>query len=295
MTLTLATWNLNARRDSETQVRAICEHRPDVVTFQEVTRHTSPNLESALIKHGLPNIVSSVGGASSGPRKYGLVIASRFPIEPLESEVEALWSERILAARLRWDHDVAVVTTHIPPGSSNGPGVKSSMLEAALRAAKELSQDLPTLISGDFNAPQEEQDSVVMTWGQRRNKQGEIVIRRTPSLVRQHLAEIAWFEDEFIDAFRTLHPTDDAFSWVLKRSAGDVPRRFDHVFVNPRLRPLTAQYDLSFLQSGLSDHAPLIVTVRLAEERFARSEPNRANPSQSEPNQSNPSQSEPRV
>lgn len=264
MRLTVATWNLNGRRDADAQVDAICKHLPHVVTLQEVTRHSWPSLESALIRTGLANIVSSVGEASDGPRKYGLVIASRLPLQRYLLEPDAPWRERVLVARLNCERDVAILTTHIPPASSNGPEVKSSMLEAAIIAARKCAESLPTLITGDFNAPQSEHHCQTMTWGQYRNKKGEIVVRRTPLMVRQHLAELAWFTGEFTDAYRSLHPEDEAFSWILKRSTGNIPRRFDHVFLSPPLMPLSAHYDVNMLTSGLSDHAPLIVTVALA-------------------------------
>ena len=82
----LLTWNLNARRQIEGQVAATASRSPDVVALQEVTRRSAPLLRLALPAAGLPHVVDSFAGSppwtAVGPRRYGLLIASRFPLEP---------------------------------------------------------------------------------------------------------------------------------------------------------------------------------------------------------------------
>lgn len=58
-------------------------------------------------------------------------------------------------------------------------------------------------------------------------------------------------------------PDERAASWVLKRSSGDIPRRFDHVFACDRWKPVSAEYDNRYMEARLSDHAPLLVTMQL--------------------------------
>lgn len=262
--LRVATWNLNSRRDVTPQIDALAAHNLDVVTLQEVTIHTWPRLEPALIHSGFPHVLSSVSAATSGPRRYGLVIASKFPISSHESGIDVPWPERVLCARVEWKRTVFFGTTHIPPGSSNGPETKSGMLEAAYQQLLRLTKEGPTLFTGDFNAPREERAEGVITWGQRINAKGEVVPRGGPEYARQHAAELAWFQNAAVfDVFRALHPDELASSWVLKRSTGNIPRRFDHVFACDRWKPVSAEYDNGYLEARLSDHAPLLVTMQL--------------------------------
>lgn len=259
-------------------MNALAASNFDVVTLQEVTRHTWPRLELALFAAGFSHVLSSVSAATSGPRRYGLVVASRFPVSLHESGIEVPWPERVLCARVEWKRNIFVGTTHVPPGSSNGPEVKSGMLEAAHRVALHLMDAGPALFSGDFNAPREEREDGVVTWGQRINNRGDVVARGGPEYARQHAAELMWFKDAPLqDVFRSLHPDKQAASWVLKRSTGDIPRRFDHVFACDRWKPVSAEYDHRYLDARLSDHAPLIVTMQLNVP--IQSEQTRANPS----------------
>jgi hypothetical protein len=66
-------------------------------------------------------------------------------------------------------------TTHIPPGASNG-WIKIETLEGIYNSLAIPSTKL-RILCGDFNIPQEEsQDGQVVTWAERRKKNGEIVL-----------------------------------------------------------------------------------------------------------------------
>jgi hypothetical protein len=94
----LLSWNLNGRRvAARGQVAAVARRRPDIVTFQEVTEGTIGILRRALIERGLPFAVNTFELQESrshlvGPRRYGLLIAARVPVEP--GRVERLDQDR---------------------------------------------------------------------------------------------------------------------------------------------------------------------------------------------------------
>jgi len=82
----LLTWNLNARRDVDGQVAAMAACSPDVVALQEVTARSVSLLRAALPTINLSHIIDSFAASrtwtAAGPRRYGLLIASRFPVSP---------------------------------------------------------------------------------------------------------------------------------------------------------------------------------------------------------------------
>lgn len=103
----LVSWNINGRvAKASAQCDALASRQPDIVALQEVTTRTYPVLCSGLRSYGLPFITDSFGLAPSaaeltGPRRYGLLIASRFPIGAVpEVRFNVPWLERILAATI---------------------------------------------------------------------------------------------------------------------------------------------------------------------------------------------------
>jgi endonuclease/exonuclease/phosphatase family metal-dependent hydrolase len=177
----LLTWNLNARRDLARQLAAIADRSPDVVALQEVTPRSITLWRSALPEAGLPHVVDSFAisapWSAVGPRRYGVVIASRFRLTTVVSTHAVPWPERILTAAVAMPHGaVTVHTTHIPPGSSNG-WKKVEMLEAVLAVVSE--SEGPCILCGDFNLPQAETpQGRIVTWAERIIIGGEPRLRR---------------------------------------------------------------------------------------------------------------------
>jgi exonuclease III len=133
----LLTWNLNARRNVDGQVAAIAAHQPDVVALQEVTARTVSVLRTTLpalnLSHVIDSFAASPEWVAVGPRRYGLLIASRFPLSEAPHAHEVVWPERLLSARVSTPTQAVVIhSTHIPPGSSNGgTSVGSSSVDRA--------------------------------------------------------------------------------------------------------------------------------------------------------------------
>src|SRR3954447_7980014 len=124
----LISWNVAGRvKRLNEQMEAIAGYGPDVVAFQEVTLTTAPLLRERLVRHGLTHCEDSFrlcrdASPFQGPRKYGQLVASRWPLQPLPpSEFRLPWPERVLSASIASPSGaVELHTTGIPPGCNNG-------------------------------------------------------------------------------------------------------------------------------------------------------------------------------
>ena len=100
----LLTWNLNARRRIERQVAAVADREPDVLALQELTANSIAAWRLALVHAGARNVADSFSHAppwqATGPRRYGLLIASRFPLVHLPLRHEIPWPERVLSIEI---------------------------------------------------------------------------------------------------------------------------------------------------------------------------------------------------
>ena len=224
-------------------------------------------LREALSAAGLPHLIdsfaSSAPWAAVGPRRYGLLIASRHPITSVATASVVFWPERILSAGVLTPRGtVRVHTTHIPPGSSNG-WTKVDMLEAVLDVVSEPSPN-PLILCGDFNMPQAETTlGRIVTSAERLRAGAEPRLRarwRGAGALRWDLAERSVMEGgrqrQLIDAFRHLHGYErEEFSWFLKR--GPLRRAVDSITSSAhRTCGITrCEYLHDFRESGLSDHA----------------------------------------
>jgi exodeoxyribonuclease III len=270
----LVSWNINGRvAKASAQCGALASREPDIVALQEVTTRTCPILRSGLKSHGLPFAVDSFGLAPStseltGPRRYGLLIASRFPVGAVAGVRFAVpWPKRILAATIAGPGcQLELYTTHIPPGSTNY-WIKVEMLEG-LYAALASTPRGPRILCGDFNTPQlERPNGEIVTWAQGMDEQGRVVLwerfrggsgARWDAAERNVLEGLARFD--LADVYRSLHGyvVYDC-SWYLRRKGTVVGRRFDHVFAAACLRPMRCEYLHAFREAALSDHSPMEV------------------------------------
>lgn len=268
----LITWNLNGRRACiPAQVAALEARAPDLVALQEVTRTSAPRLHAALRDAGLRYSIDSFSLAPSafvpaGPRRYGLLIASRHPVTAESPDrFEVPWPERVLSVVASVEgHDVEVHGTHVPPGASNG-WIKVRHLDG-LRRGLMRPADRPRVLCGDFNTPQVELPTgEVVTWAQRQRGDGSwrVVARLRGG------AGAAWDAAErailtglgvhgIVDVFRHLHGYQvGEASWMLHRLGTVVGRRFDHVLASESLAPTRCEYLHYVREEGLSDHSAL--------------------------------------
>ncbi len=109
------TGNLNGRRKVDGQLLAIEDRAPDLVALQELTGKSIVLLRAALPDAGLHHVVDSFDLSATwavvGPRRYGLVIASRFPLTPTASGHVVPWPERMLSSAVSMPNGAVTVHT----------------------------------------------------------------------------------------------------------------------------------------------------------------------------------------
>jgi endonuclease/exonuclease/phosphatase family metal-dependent hydrolase len=178
-------WNLAGRlRRIPQQCGMLASRQPDVVALQEVTQPGLAWLRMLLAHDGFTHRADSFELAPcpallTGPRRYGLLIASRYPIHPWQpGRFNVPWPERILSMDIDTPSGpVEVYITHIPPGVTNG-WIKIEMLEGLYTALAHPSTT-SRILCGDFNTPQLERSTgEIVTWGQRINSTRVAVIRK---------------------------------------------------------------------------------------------------------------------
>jgi exonuclease III len=265
----LITWNVAGRvKMLPRQIECLTALQPDIITLQEVTKTTAPLFKELLPSLGLKHIVSSIDFVAEpstlkGPRRYGVLIASKWDISNPEIGGELIkWPERFLSATVCTPRfPVRIHTTHIPPGSSNG-WIKIEMLEGIYQTL--VAEDYPfRILTGDFNMPQEEMPTgEVITWAYKRNSQGEYIPgRRNERWDKGERNIITGLkEHDLEDVYRKLHGySKEGFSWLLKMKEKSWKRRFDHVFSSNGLHPVQATYLHEARIEKVSDHVMLEV------------------------------------
>ena len=162
-------------------------------------------------------------------RSYGVLVASRFPIEPLPS-FSIPWPEKILSVVVSTgDHAVELHTAHIPNGSGNG-WIKIETLEGLYAGLAKRSQ-APRILTGDFNAPQLELPTgELVSWAQKVMPDGAVRTRkqfrggsgiRWDEGERRVLSGLAEFG--FRDAFRLLYGYGvSEYSWAMQRKGKSI-------------------------------------------------------------------------
>ena len=244
---------------------AVRRRDPDVVALQEVTSYTAELWREALVRDGWRSFVFSFDLAPRsfspvGPRRYGLALASRFPLVTHDPECFPVpWQERVLSATIYVPNGcVEITTTHVPPGSSNG-WIKIEHLEG-LRLGLEAASSTPRLLCGDFNTPRRElPNGEVITFGQ--TETGRLTRARGARWDAAERGILLGLADLGMpDVFRVLYGYQpQPASWILKRGHARFPRRFDHVFADPTLRPTAFTYVHELRESGMSDHSAAFV------------------------------------
>lgn len=253
--LTIQSWNIlhgGGRRLPEIAL-ALLQHRADVIVLSEFRRRLGGQLAGILADHGWTAQAMSPASSSQN----GVMVASRLPLEAREADPPAClrsrWCEVTLAGGM------ALVALHLPEDSRRDDQRRAwaYLLERARRLA-----GAPAVLVGDFNAGRNGIDGCGRGGG-----------RFAASAQMGALWSLG-----FCDAWRALHPGEREASWEGPRGASGgsgrlrqrrAPRpsgvRIDHACVSGALRPalLEARFSQDERALGLSDHAPLLVTLGL--------------------------------
>jgi exonuclease III len=250
----LISWNVNGRTKLlPEQVEVLTGLNCDFIALQEVRQNTALVFRASFQDYGLyygADSFESVGDRSvlRGPRQYGQLIASRWPIQVLPTQASAIpWPETVLSTDIQTPAGlIELHTAHIPPGSSNG-WMKIEVLEGIYKRLAVATTTL-RILCGDFNAPKEEKpDGSIVTWDPREP--------RWDAGERNVLQGLANFG--LVDAFRYQHGyRAQEFSWYTRSKVG---RRFDHVFATPALlNRADCRYLHAVREQRLSDHSAIV-------------------------------------
>jgi exonuclease III len=254
----LITWNVARRVQAlAAQAAALAGREPDVVALQEVTARTLPLWDAALATIGLPHVAATLGDADparvpAGPRRTGVLIAAREPLDPLPGLLRVPWPETAIAARAA---GIEVHTVHVP-NAANGE-VKPQTL-AAVRTGL-AARSGPRVLCGDLNTPRREQPDGTV-WSFARDSRGRLREERAGFWDEAELGVVPGLRElGFRDAFRALHGyAERSPSWTFRRISGHGGGwRLDHVFCSAELEPRAARYHHDWRDDGLSDHAAL--------------------------------------
>ena len=196
------------------QVEVLGAKQVDVVALQEVTAKTAPLFRDALLRHGLAHVRHSFGihrdhSLLRGSRRYGLLVASRWPLRTLPPIAFHIpWPERVLSVSILSPYGtIELHTTHIPTGAHRDWTRAETFEGIYRRLARRCAH--PRILCGDLNAPREESpEGEVVTWGQRRKPNGDVVFEggrgeRSDRAERQVVTGLAPYG--LIDVYRALH------------------------------------------------------------------------------------------
>ena len=246
--MVLMTWNLGRRSHSD-HVRMIASAQADVVALQEVSPVRGPSIVQELAHIGLNHV--HAGAVTGQGFPFSMLIVSRWAITPRTPHgVDVPRPDRVQVVTIHTPNgDVELVHVHVPAATSSGVATKVATFEGLARYLAEPTTK-PRILCGDFNTPKLETDGHIQYWGDARQQRAErsVIEGGEASGLR--------------DVYRALHASNTVGSW---RASKRVTRRYDHVFASPHFEPITATYgDLDALaDTGVSDHAPLTVVLRL--------------------------------
>jgi endonuclease/exonuclease/phosphatase family metal-dependent hydrolase len=248
----LISWNIAGRvKARSAQLEWIASEQADIHALQEVAG--ASDLRHRLFDLGFKCFAST---EPMDGRKKLVAIASREPFRVIPA-FAVPHPERAISCRISLrSKEVELHCVHVPPGSIYGR-VKIEFLEAVARGLS--TRERPQLLVGDFNCPQF-MEPVVVTWAQRRGKDGGWQLRKTFRGVeggRWDAAErsILCPRADMTGAFRFLNRV--AIDTYPAKARGG-PNCFDHMIASNSIMPSTLRLGTCVLKAKLSDHAALV-------------------------------------
>jgi exodeoxyribonuclease III len=257
----LATWNVNSLKVRLPRVlEFLAEHAPDAVCLQETKCEAAAFPHAELADAGY-RAVDHSGGRWAGVAllaRDGLALedpSSGLPGEPAEDE--SRWIEATIGSH----PPVRVVSVYVPNGREVGSewyAGKLAFLAAAARRAQSL-RAAPLVIAGDMNVAPADLDVY--------DPAAFAGSTHVTAPERDALSALAQ-AGGLADAFRSLHPDEQQFTWWDYRAGHFHKRmglRIDAVLLSP---PLSERLESSGIDRGFrkgqkpSDHAPLLAELR---------------------------------
>ncbi len=286
------TWNVNNRVGAVSQqVQELGQREPDLVALQDVNYNAVARYIEGFRRIGLSHVLHTLERQSQAI-PTGVLLASRFPLALLPDRPESIlwsqgsytpereklrqhWTRRTLFALLHYSWgEIELANVYITPANHYEPDANAGRklypylkldLLAGLYQTLATPARRPRLLCGDFNSPQYEREKgEIITWGYIK-RHGDYILKYP----RQHELELGILRGlsayDLQDVYRRLHgyakqTQEEGWSW---RYRNHIKYRFDHLFASHLLCPAQACYLHAFLESRLSDHAPLEVLFEL--------------------------------
>jgi exodeoxyribonuclease III len=254
----IATFNINnVNRRLPNLLRWLRAAKPDVVSLQELKATDAEFPLPAIEKAGYGAVWHGQktwnGVAILARKAEPVLIRTALPGDRTDNEA------RYIEAAVK---GVIVTSLYLPNGNPQ-PGPKFDYKLAWFRrlrahAAKLLKEDVPVVLSGDYNvAPTALDIYPTRSWDK------DALIQPKSRAAFKALVDQGW-----CDAIRTLHPAQPMFTfWDYKRNRWprDAGLRLDHLLLSPILAPrLTkAGVDRDIRgEEGASDHAPAWIVLK---------------------------------
>jgi exodeoxyribonuclease-3 len=254
----LATWNVNSIRQREQHVlRFLDRAQPDILVLQEIKCEA----------HAFPAMAFQAAGYQAeivGQKSYnGVAVLARVPFQVAHRALPGLPETDTQARYIELTSDgITVIGIYLPNGNSgglDGYAYKLAWMDRlAERAAALLEDDVPLVITGDFNVCPEPVDAAPGA------------ISPTDALVRPETRaryrRLLWLG--LTDAVRALHPSGPIYTfWDYQAGAWqrDLGLRIDHALLSPELaeRLIAATPDRAArAEDQPSDHVPVVIELR---------------------------------
>lgn len=227
---------------------AILAHAPDIVLLSEFRIARGGQLRAVLADHGLRHQLTTTPARPSG---NGLLTACRWPIAPTpDSQAHPKWlSTMTLDGPCQ---GLVLLHAHIPDESQ--PTGRATLWQWCVDAARQWA-DRPAVLAGDLNTGRPGLDT-------------DRVGRTCVSMLGR-MTTLGWR-----DLWRDLHPGVREASWSGRGLDGRVEAaRLDTALLSPALvrtigahrdLPPSAEYSQIEREMGLSDHAPLLLTLPMS-------------------------------
>jgi exodeoxyribonuclease-3 len=253
----LATWNVNSIRQREQHVlRFLARAAPDILVLQEIKCEA----------HAFPALAFQAAGYRAevvGQKSYnGVAVLSRVPMEITHRALPGLPEGDAQARYIELVSDgITVIGIYLPNGNSGGPAGYDYKLawmdRLAERAAALLEDDVPLVVTGDFNVCPTQEDLAPGA------------LSPTDALVRPETRaryrRLLWLG--LTDAVRALHPTGPVYTfWDYQAGAWqrDMGLRIDHALLSADLAErliAAAPERAARAEEQPSDHVPVVIEL----------------------------------
>jgi beta-glucosidase len=220
-------------------VEKLRQLQPDVIALQEVLQHETLANQAEWLATQLDYQWHFASTDPVGnPRRYGNAILTRHPILRRGQKSLQPLDDARTAAFVRIDRDgrpLNVYATHLH-WTDQGGAIRSRQVADLMRYIEETSENIPTLVAGDFNSTADS-------------------------------PELATLRERFVDIYGSRHPEADAISSSTLNLKYFAPKRIDHVFFErDAFAPVSATilFDRPDAQGvWASDHFGLSAELRL--------------------------------